>query len=179
MAPPLGSPPDRLTSFTCAASQLMAAIPANTAFYSAPVTRSISTNRVFAGSRLASVSRPQAPAVLLVQADGLSCLRADSLAAVVANPPYVDAQDFPRLPDDIVRHEPRAALVPTEASVPAMYARLLDESRRALAPGGWLITEVGAGQAGMVAAMASVRGFGWVAVTPDLSGIERVVAARR
>jgi release factor glutamine methyltransferase len=117
--------------------------------------------------------------VLLVQADGLSCLRADSLAAVVANPPYVDAQDFPRLPDDIVRHEPRAALVPTEASVPAMYARLLDESRRALAPGGWLITEVGAGQAGMVAAMASVRGFGWVAVTPDLSGIERVVAARR
>jgi hypothetical protein len=61
----------------------------------------------------------------------------------------------------------------------ATITSLLDESRRALAPGGWLITEVGAGQAGMVAAMASVRGFGWVAVTPDLSGIERVVAARR
>jgi release factor glutamine methyltransferase len=98
---------------------------------------------------------------------------------VLANPPYVEAAEFPRLPEDVRRHEPRAALVPSEGSVQAMYARLLAESRRALRPGGWLVTEVGAGQAGMVAAMASVHGYGWVDVRPDLAGIERVVAARR
>jgi release factor glutamine methyltransferase len=98
---------------------------------------------------------------------------------VVANPPYVEARDVEQLPEDVARHEPRHALVPAEGSVPDMFARLLDESRAALQPGGWLITEVGAGQAGLVAGMASLRGFGWVSVTPDLAGIERVVAARR
>jgi release factor glutamine methyltransferase len=115
----------------------------------------------------------------LVRADGLSCLRPGSVAAVVANPPYVEARDVEQLPEDVARHEPRHALVPAEGSVPDMFARLLDESRAALQPGGWLITEVGAGQAGLVAGMASLRGFGWVSVTPDLAGIERVVAARR
>jgi release factor glutamine methyltransferase len=117
--------------------------------------------------------------VQLVAADGLRCLRAESLAAVLANPPYVAPEDVARLPEDVRRHEPLVALVPGEGSVPAMFTRLLAESRAALRPGGWLVTEVGAGQAALVASLASVHGFGWVDIHPDLSGIERVVAARR
>jgi release factor glutamine methyltransferase len=60
-----------------------------------------------------------------------------------------------------------------------MFTRLMSEARAVLAPGGWLLTEVGAGQAPWVAELASVLGFGWTDVRRDLAGIERVVAARR
>ncbi len=117
--------------------------------------------------------------VLLVQADGLTHLRASSMAAVLANPPYVSAAEYEHLADDVRLHEPRMALVPCEGSPQAMFARLLHEARAALLPGGWLLTEIGAGQAGLVAGLCSVSGYGWVAVHCDLAGIERVVAARR
>jgi release factor glutamine methyltransferase len=116
--------------------------------------------------------------VLLVQADGLSCLAPRRLAAVLANPPYVEPAELERLPDEVRRHEPRQALVPREGSVAAMFARLLAESRAALVPRGWLITEVGAGQAALVTALASAAGYGWTEIRADAAGIERVVAAR-
>ena len=117
--------------------------------------------------------------VQLVRADGLSCLRPGSVAAVVANPPYIEPGELATLPEDVRRHEPGIALVPGEGSARAMYERLLAEARAALVPGGWLVTEVGAGQAAMVAELASVQAFAWVEVHPDLAGIERVVSARR
>jgi release factor glutamine methyltransferase len=117
--------------------------------------------------------------VLLVRADGLGCLGPASAALIVANPPYVEADEFERLPEDVRRHEPRGALVPTEGTVTAMYARLLDEGRSVLRAGGWLITEVGAGQALTVAGMARARGYLHANVRPDLAGIGRVVAACR
>jgi len=116
--------------------------------------------------------------VQLVQADGLACLALGRLSAVLANPPYVEPAELERLPDEVRRHEPREALIPREGSVAAMFARLLAESRAALVPRGWLITEVGAGQAALVAGMASAAGYGWTAIHHDAAGIERVVAAR-
>jgi release factor glutamine methyltransferase len=121
---------------------------------------------------------PQA-AILPLRADGLLCVRAATAAAVLANPPYVEHDELPLLPEDVRRHEPAEALVPGEGSVRAMFMRLLAESRAALVPRGWLLTEVGVGQAALVAELASVSGFGWVEVRSDLAGIERVVAARR
>ena len=117
--------------------------------------------------------------VTLVRADGLGFLRPGSVAAVLVNPPYVEPEQVASLPEDVRLHEPLTALVPGEGSARAMFERLLEQSRVALVNGGWLITEVGAGQAALVAGMASVRGFGWVFVRADLAGIERVVAARR
>jgi len=142
----------------------------------------VATDISAAALEVAAANRAAAPggaSVCLVRADGLSFLRPGSVAAVLANPPYIEPEQVDGLPEDVRRHEPLAALVPGEGSAQAMYARLLDEGRAALVPGGWLITEVGAGQSALVAGMASVRGFGWVDVRPDLAGIERVVAARR
>lgn len=116
--------------------------------------------------------------VLLARADGLDALRPASVAAVLANPPYVEAADFAALPEDVRRHEPRTALVPSEGSVRAMFARLLAQSRRVLVPGGWLLSELGAGQAPAVLALASASGFGWTALRRDLAGHERVLLAR-
>ncbi|HEX5008873.1 MAG TPA: HemK/PrmC family methyltransferase [Planctomycetota bacterium] len=137
---------------------------------------SVAALEVAAGNLSALLPRARR---LLVRADGLSCLRPASVAAVLANPPYVEPDEFARLPDDVRRHEPAIALVPGEGSARAMFTRLLGEARAVLRPGGWLITEVGAGQAPWVAELASVLGFGWTDVRRDLAGIERVVAARR
>jgi release factor glutamine methyltransferase len=117
--------------------------------------------------------------VTLVQGDGLGCLREGSVAAVLANPPYVEREALAELPEDVRRHEPIEALVPEGVSVRAMFEGLLDEARRVLEPGGWLVTEVGAGQAPWVASLASVSGYRWTTITPDLAGIDRVVAAQR
>jgi release factor glutamine methyltransferase len=98
---------------------------------------------------------------------------------VVSNPPYVEAHEVAALPEDVARHEPREALVPDGGDVAAHYAGLRRQCARVLAPGGWWLTEVGAGQAG--ARAGELRAAGWeaVAVRPDLAGHGRVVQARR
>ena len=144
-----------------------------------PVIATDISPAALAVARANVAARAAGARVLLVEADGLRCVRAGSLAAVLSNPPYVAPEDVERLPEDVRRHEPLLALVPGEGSVPAMFTRLLAESRAALRPGGWLVTEVGAGQAALVASLASVHGYGWVDIHPDLAGIERVIAARR
>ena len=67
----------------------------------------------------------------------------------------------------------------SDTTIAVLAHQIAIESRATLISGGWLLTEVGAGQAALVAELASVLGFGWVEVRPDLAGIERVVAARR
>jgi release factor glutamine methyltransferase len=122
---------------------------------------------------------PQGARLSLVRADGLGFLRPASVAAVLANPPYVEQEEVAALPEDVRCHEPLMALVPSEGTAQAMYERLLDESHAALRPGGWLVTEVGAEQASLVAGLASARGYGNVTVRADLAGIDRIVAGRR
>ena len=93
---------------------------------------------------------------------------------VVSNPPYVSAEDWERLQPEIRLYEPPAALVGD--GVGEAIAR---EARPVLVPGGWLVLEAGDGQAGRLAAAIEELGYGEVAITPDLTGRERVVEARR
>ncbi|MND02302.1 N5-glutamine S-adenosyl-L-methionine-dependent methyltransferase [compost metagenome] len=55
---------------------------------------------------------------------------------------------------------------------------LVDEARRVLVPGGWLVMEIGAGQATAVAAQAGAN-YARVEVVADYAGIDRVIAAQR
>jgi release factor glutamine methyltransferase len=75
--------------------------------------------------------------------------------------------------------EPRSALVGGPIGT-EVHERLLRESRKYLSPGGWVVMEVGQGQAAVVRDMAgAVQGYGTVEVVQDPAGIERVVIARR
>ena len=65
---------------------------------------------------------------------------------VVSNPPYVDPADWETLQPEIRLYEPRSALV--GSGVAHTIARA---ARPLLAPGGWLVLEVGDGQAGALA----------------------------
>jgi release factor glutamine methyltransferase len=84
---------------------------------------------------------------------------------VVANPPYVDELDGLQAE---LRWEPEVALVGSG-----------EHERLALAAkAGFVVFEVGDGQAGEVAAMLERLGCSDVAITPDLTGSDRVVEGR-
>jgi release factor glutamine methyltransferase len=96
---------------------------------------------------------------------------------IVSNPPYIPTVDLPRLPREVRNFDPWLAL---DAGIDglAAYRRILPESRRLLAPGGWLLVELGAGQAAKVTAVASQCGFTDVRTYQDLAGADRVAAIR-
>ena len=75
-----------------------------------------------------------------------------------------------------VRAEPALALDGGVDGL-AAYRALVPGAAAHLAPGGWLLVEVGAGQAETVAAIFVAAGLQGVAWHADLAGVSRVVAA--
>jgi release factor glutamine methyltransferase len=94
--------------------------------------------------------------------------------AVVANLPYVADADWPGLAPEIVRHEPREALVGGRDGLESIR-RLVDR----LGGVSFAALEVGEGQAGAVRELLRRARFASVTTRLDLAGIERVVVARR
>ncbi len=122
----------------------------------------------------------------------VTLLRGDLLAplpfgvtydVIVSNPPYVTEADLPALQPEVRDYEPTMALSGAPGAVgpdgTALHRRLLQESGRSLKPGGWLMLEVGQGQAEVVAKAAQEQGWTDVTVRLDFAGIGRVVLARR
>lgn len=114
-----------------------------------------------------------------VRSDGLTALPLrfeGSLAAIVANPPYVSLADKPGLPPDVRDHEPALALFPGPDPLDH-YRRLAGQGRRWLADGGFVAVEVGAGQAADVVGLFDSAGWATTEVRSDLARIARVVIA--
>jgi release factor glutamine methyltransferase len=98
---------------------------------------------------------------------------------IVSNPPYVAASDAGGLMPDVRDYEPAAALFAGDDGLDVIRG-LIDTAGRLLRRGGMLAMEIGAGQASAVSALVERQpGLSVVALTPDLSGIPRVVLARR
>jgi release factor glutamine methyltransferase len=96
---------------------------------------------------------------------------------IVVNPPYVPERDRASLAPEVRDHEPAAALFAGEDGLDAIRA-LLPAAARALAPGGALVMEIGAGQAGDVAGLvAEAPPLTLTRVVADLQSIPRVVIA--
>ncbi len=95
---------------------------------------------------------------------------------VVANLPYVSEPEWEALAPEIVRHEPRRALVAGPTGLEAIEALLeaLDPRVRR-SPCSALALEVGAGQAEQVEALMRGIGLDHVDRRRDLAGVERVV----
>jgi release factor glutamine methyltransferase len=103
---------------------------------------------------------------------------AGPFAAIVSNPPYVADGERDSLAPEVLR-EPECALF-AGADGFAVIRRLVEETPPLLSPGGALLIEVGAGQAGEVMRMIRNRGeCDAIAALSDLAGIERVVEATR
>ncbi len=104
---------------------------------------------------------------------------AGPLDLVVANLPYVPTAEVGRLMPEVRSYEPPLALDGGEDGL-ALLRPLVASATGRLAPGGRLLLEVAAGQAGRVADLLYATGaFSDVATRRDLSGVERVVSGRR
>jgi release factor glutamine methyltransferase len=97
--------------------------------------------------------------------------------AVVSNPPYIPEADLEGLQPEVHR-EPRMALAGGVDGLD-FYRRLVQEGGGYVRPGGWLLLEVGIGQAKEVAQLGMRSGWQVDAILPDYAGIERVVALRK
>jgi release factor glutamine methyltransferase len=121
--------------------------------------------------------------VAFLEGDLLAPLRARGLSVrvdlVVSNPPYIAEREWEALQPEVRLFEPRLALAGGEDGL-AIYRRLVREAADRLNTAGWLLMEVGQGQAESVRALVAETGcYGAVDVRLDQAGIDRVVCAQK
>lgn len=97
---------------------------------------------------------------------------------VVSNPPYVCAGDIPELDPEVRLYDPALALDGGADGLDAFRA-IAQALPRLLADDGFVLFEVGAGQAVNVASLLGAQGFAIARIGRDMGGHERVVAAQR
>jgi release factor glutamine methyltransferase len=101
--------------------------------------------------------------------------------AIVTNPPYVGAGEFETL-DDVLRYEPRGALVaPDHQGYAGLedIATILEEGLEWLTPGGVLVMEHGEHQRDVIIELARDAGWSDVVDHDDLNGRPRILVGRR
>lgn len=113
--------------------------------------------------------------VTCLQGDWTEPVRNRQFDLIVANPPYVRADDEALAK---LQHEPQSALVAGEDGLDAIRV-LAADCADVLVEGGALMIEHGADQADDVAALLSGHGWSDIACHNDLAGLPRVTLARR
>lgn len=101
-----------------------------------------------------------------------------ALDLIVSNPPYVGRREAQTLAREVREHEPELALYGGQEGY-EFYADLIAESARHLKPGGLLVLELGHNSLPAVHPLLDERHWTNIAVTQDLAGIDRVLAAQR
>ena len=97
---------------------------------------------------------------------------------LVSNPPYLTPGELDSVEPEVSRWDPVTALV-SGPSGHEVTDRLIAAAGEWLRPGGWLLVEVDAARAGETAGRARAAGLSEVEVPLDLTGAERIIAARR
>lgn len=93
---------------------------------------------------------------------------------LVSNPPYVSANEWEHLAPDIVQFEPRTAVTDSSDGY-EFYRRIAQIGKNLLRKNGWVLVEVGHGQATHVQGIFEEAGIEGVSAVNDLQGIPRVV----
>ena len=101
----------------------------------------------------------------------------ESLDAIVANPPYLDAGQAGAWPRELA-WEPWLAL-DGGAKGMELIGTLIRQAARALKPSGWMALEIGMDQAERVSTLARENGFHVERIVQDLAGLDRVAILRR
>jgi release factor glutamine methyltransferase len=97
---------------------------------------------------------------------------------IVSNPPYIPLGDIEGLSPDVRNFDPLEALVGGRDGLDP-YREIALRAGSHLAPGGHVLVEIGAGQAGNVETIFAAAGWGAPARHRDLGGHVRCLAFRR
>ena len=110
------------------------------------------------------------------QGDLFAPFARESFDVIVSNPPYIPTGDLAGLQEE-VKKEPALALDGGPDGL-TLYRRIAAEAPAHLAPGGWLLLEIGSDQAADVSGLLAAT-FEDISVYSDLNGLDRVVAGRK
>lgn len=117
--------------------------------------------------------------VICMQADALSSppLGIGDFDMIVSNPPYIPSEEIKTLDSSVKDFEPVWAL---DGGTDGMkfYKAIIKYWKSLLRPGGYLLFEVGEGQAQPVSEMLQAAGFSYTDTRKDTLGIDRVVFGR-
>ncbi|MHC4253455.1 MAG: peptide chain release factor N(5)-glutamine methyltransferase [Planctomycetota bacterium] len=123
-----------------------------------------------------------AEGITFLEGDLFEALGDDSCDApfdvVVANLPYVPSGEFDDLLPEVRDHEPRAALDGGRDGLDVIR-RAVESAPPFIVPGGWMLLEVGDGQAEIVTGFLEAAGLGTERPLRDPGGIDRVAQGRR
>ncbi len=97
---------------------------------------------------------------------------------VISNPPYVAESEIAGLAPEVERYDPPQALDGGADGLDA-YRRLAPILPALLCPEGWVVLEVGAGQASAVASLLAEAGLANLAAIEDLGGVKRCVCGKK
>lgn len=119
--------------------------------------------------------RPEAvKADVLVWHEGL---KDKSVDLIVANTPYVTAEEYEELAPEL-KFEPRQALVAEDDGL-AFYKAIARDYRRVLKPGGYIVFEIGASQGPAVARILAEERYAGAGLRKDMGGHNRIALALR
>lgn len=97
---------------------------------------------------------------------------------IIANPPYIPANEYADLAPEVREFEPSGALIAEDEGL-ADYRRIALTAHRVLTAHGLIMCEVGEGQSEAVSMILADAGWAVRSVVPDLDGRGRVVVAGR
>lgn len=97
---------------------------------------------------------------------------------IASNPPYVPSEEKALLAVEVRDHEPEMALYGGADGL-GIYRRLIPAAFLQLTDGGWLLLEMGFGQAERVKDLMEQAGFQEIEIVTDLQGIERILCGRK
>lgn len=103
---------------------------------------------------------------------------ADTFDLIVANPPYLSAEETAATAPEVRNFEPAAALTAADAGL-ADLREIIAVAPRHLAPGGLLALETGIAQHETLRELARAAGFARTESLPDLTGRDRFVLSWR
>jgi release factor glutamine methyltransferase len=98
---------------------------------------------------------------------------------VVANPPYLTAEETAQTAPEVQGHEPAGALTSTGEDGLGDLRAIMAGAPHYLADGGWLALETGIAQHAALRQLANEAGFAVVESLQDFSGRDRFVFAQR
>lgn len=118
--------------------------------------------------------------VRLVQHDifaPLNTISADPFDIILSNPPYISNEEAKNLPLEIIRYEPKRAVMEGGNGL-SFFRRIAHVGKQTLSKNGWVLMEFAYNQGPAVVSIFSSKGYHNVAIAKDYDGHDRVVMAQ-
>ena len=103
---------------------------------------------------------------------------AESFDIIISNPPYIPLSKKSEIQYEVT-FDPALALFTKDEKGLEFYEKITSNSSDILNKGGYLLFEIGIGQAEDVKKIFEENGFGNIEIQKDLAGIERVISGKK